>query len=271
MPSERYFEILVSRAPEIVFGAGFKLIAQQLTLPSGRVDLLLEDDAGTKHLVELKKDIAKPEAVRQVFRYLEDFRRLYSGLVCGWVVGNGISAEARTLAETCGVRVLAVAEADYPKISAAKGIDEAELLGDRIVSGVVIGGGVQNFRANGVELEAALSELDGPVRDFAAGLLLREGFSLNSGKMQIAVIYRGVKIGGINRGHKHIFISSNIVLDQQDVETLVESGFRRITKTQARSSHVHVYWKIALDSTHSADKVFNHFSTMIDRRLFSVP
>ncbi|SDX94967.1 hypothetical protein SAMN05444358_1197 [Ruegeria halocynthiae] len=87
--------------------------------------------------------------------------------------------------------------------------------------------------------------------------------------MQIAIIYKGVKIGGINRGHKHNFISSNIILDGADEAVLINNGFVRKTKTQASSSHVHVYWINKIDDVEGLDNVLVHFSTSIDRRLFS--
>ena len=123
MASERFFEILVSLAPEVVFGRGFKVIAQQLTLRSGRVDLVLEDSLGEKHIVELKKDHAKPDAVAQVSRYLGEFKALNKSVtVYGWVVANGIPLATKTLAEECGIRTLAVPTSSYTNIMAAKGI-----------------------------------------------------------------------------------------------------------------------------------------------------
>ena len=268
MASERYLEVLVSRAPEIVFGAGYRLIAQQLTLPSGRVDLVLGDEAGTKHLVELKKDIAKPEAVDQVQRYMEDYRRRSTGKVVGWVVANGISPAAQQVASTVGIRTLAVPEAAYAGIRRAKNLSDADMFGDRVLPGILMGGGVQSFPTNGTSLEAALSELQEPVRGYVASLSRRKGFDLACGKMQIAVIYKGVKIGGLNRAHRHIFVSSNIVLGEEDERQLQANGFVRVTKTQASSAHVHVYWKAGLSETSAADRVFKHFCSKIDDILF---
>ena len=269
MASERYFEILLSRSVTHVFGDGYSLVAQQLTLPSGRIDMLLQDRDGTKHVIEVKKDKAKPDAVDQVTRYVEDFKLQGAGTVRGWVVANEIPEKTGIYAKGKEVRTLAIPERDYPAIMTASGISKEEFLGKRVEAGILIGGGVQSFRKNGVPLEDAVTELSPETRAYVMDQHHAGTFEFQSGKMQIAIIYKGVQIGGINRGHKHNFISSNIILDGADETVLTTNGFVRITKTQASSTHVHVYWKNKIDDVEALDKVLAHFSASIDRRLFS--
>ncbi|MEP3686349.1 MAG: endonuclease NucS domain-containing protein [Sulfitobacter dubius] len=269
MASERYFEILLSRSVMHVFGDGYSLIAQQLTLPSGRIDMLLQHRDGTKHVIEVKKDKAKPHAIDQVTRYVEDFKLHSAGNVQGWVVANEIPEQTDSYAKDNGVRTLAIPEKNYPAIMAVSGISEEELLGKRVEAGILIGGGVQSFRKNGVPLEDAVAELNADMRAYVMHQHHAGTFEFQSGKMQIAIIYKGIKIGGINRGHKHNFISSNIIVDGADEAILTNNGFVRITKTQVSSSHVHVYWKNRIDDVEALDNVLMHFSASIDRRLFA--
>ncbi len=269
MASERYFEILLSRSVKHVFGEEYSLVAQQLTLPSGRIDLLLEHRDGAKHVIEVKKDRAKSDAVDQVSRYVDDFKSQGAKIVYGWVVANEIPEQTDRYARDNEIRTLAIPERGYPAIMAASGISEEELLGKRVEAGILIGGGVQSFRKNAVPLEHAVSELGTDMRAYVLHQLSAGTFDFQSGKMQIAIIYKGVKIGGINRGHKHNFISSNIILDREDEAVLASNGFKRITKTQAGSSHVHVYWKNNIDNVEALHNVLAHFSASIDRRLFS--
>lgn len=269
MASERYFEILLSRATKHVFGEQYKLVAQQLTLPSGRIDLLLQHRNGTKHVIEVKKDRAKADAVDQVIRYVLDFRQQGAKSVQGWVVANEIPEQTATYARQKHVRTLAIPEYKYAAIMAASGVSEEELLGQRIQAGTLIGGGVQSFQKNSVPLEAAVRELNPELRSFVMQELKLGTFYFNSGKMQISIIYKGVKIGGINRGHKHNFISSNIVLNDLDRAVLAENGFIRTTKTQKTSSHTHVYWKNSINDVTALKNVLNHFSRSIERRLYA--
>lgn len=268
MASERYFEILVSLAPDVIFGPNYKVIAQQLTLPSGRIDLLLEDDSGHKHIVEIKKDVAKPDAVKQVLRYVRDYREVYSGVVYGWVVANKISDAALSLAATEGVRTLYVPEMDYMSILAKKGISEELLFGDRVQPGVLMGGGVQKFNSTISDLDVVAERLPEVTGGYLRELLSRSGISFTHGKLQTAIIYKGVKIGGVNG--LHFFVSTNIVTDQKDEAVLQGSGFVRRQKTQASSSHMHVYWTLKPTEIVSADKVISHFVRKIDRILFTV-
>lgn len=269
MANERYFEILLSRSVSHVFGSDYSLVAQQLTLPSGRIDLLLQHRDGSKHVIEVKKDAAKPDAVDQVSRYVSDLKLEGAKNTYGWVVANEIPKYTEIYASNRDVRTRTIAEKDYPLIMEASGISERDLLGKRQEAGVLIGGGVQSFRKNAMPLEDAVAELSADLRSYVMKLQRTGSFAFQSGKMQIVIIYRGVKIGGINRGHKHNYISSNIVLDEKDEAALVSHGFERITKTQASSSHVHVYWKNKIDNVEALQGVLAHFSVSIDRRLFS--
>lgn len=268
MPNERYFEILLSRAVPIVFGDHFSLIAQQLTLPSGRVDLLLQDNAGAKHIVEVKKDQAKLEAVLQVMRYVADFRQIANTPVFGWVVANSIPQQTKLFADENGIGCLAVPFDQYGAIMQQAGLTEPELMGERVQQGILMGGGVQQFRANAVTFDEAASLLPEPTQAFVRTLAQTEYFSFACGKMQMAIIFKGIKIGGFNRSHRHVFISSNIVLDAQDEAALDSNGFVMVRKTQESSTHMHVYWKTGLTQIAGTQRVIEHFCRSIDRRLF---
>lgn len=269
MPNERYLEILVSRSVGIVFGPGYSLVGQQLTLPSGRVDLFLVDSKGCRHIVELKKDAAKPEAVDQVHRYVTDFRRLYSGRVEGWVVANSISPAAAMRAAELSVRTLSVPEERYPALMEASGLSIQDMYGDRVAAGILLGGGVQTFRKNGVVLEEAVSLLPPQVRACIVELGMDPRVSFSAGKMQIIVLYGGIKIGGMNSSHRQFYVSSNVVISKDDEDMLLANGFLRVTKSQATSSHVHVYWKSKLTNTEGAVAVFRHFFAVVDKRVFT--
>jgi hypothetical protein len=270
MPNERYFEILLSRAVPIVFGDHFFLIAQQLTLPSGRVDLLLQDKDGAKHILEIKKDQAKPEAVSQVMRYVADFKQISNAPVFGWVVANDIPELTKRFAEQHGIRCRAVPFGQYDAIMQKAGLTEAELMGERVQQGILMGGGVQQFKANGVTFEEAASQLPEPTQAFVRRLAEVEYLSFSCGKMQMAIMFKGIKMGGFNRSHRHVFISSNIVLDVHDEDVLKANGFAMIRKTQESSSHMHVYWKAGLSQVARTQRVIEHFCRSIDRRLFGI-
>lgn len=269
MANERYLEILLTRSIPSVFGKDYSLVAQQLTLPSGRLDFVLEHINGSKHIIELKKDNAKPDAVDQVLRYLQDYQSLYKGHVCGWVVANGIPPETKEYAEFKKVKTLAVPTNTYSNIMSSVGLTESDLLGQRVQAGILIGGGVQNFRKNAVPFEMAIGELEDKVKIFVLSLREEDKFEFTCGKMQIVITYKGVKIGGINRSHRQNFVTSNIVLNSSDESILIDNGFTMIRKTQKSSSHIHVYWKNKIGATNEMRNVINYFSNSIEQKLFS--
>ena len=269
MASERYFEILLSLSVTYTFGSRYSLVAQQLTLPSGRIDLLLQHRGGAKHVIEVKKDKAKPDAVDQVIRYVEDFKLQGAEIVRGWVVANEIPKQTELYAIKNNIRTLAIPEKDYTAIMTAANVSEEDLLGKRVQAGILIGGGVQSFTKNSVPIEDAVTELSADLRAYVMNKRSAGTFEFQSGKMQIAITYKGVKIGGINRVHKQNYISSNIILDGADEAALINNGFVRITKTQGSSTHMHVYWKNRINEVQALDNVLTHFSASIERRLFS--
>ncbi|SDX94997.1 Protein of unknown function DUF91 [Ruegeria halocynthiae] len=182
MASERYFEILLSRSVTHVFGDGYSLVAQQLTLPSGRIDMLLQHQDGTKHVIEVKKDKAKPDAVDQVTRYVEDFKLQGADIVQGWVVANEIPEKTDIYAKGNKVRTLAIPESDYLEIMTASGISDQELLGKRVEASILIGGEVQSFRKNEVPLEDAVTELNADMRAYVLHQHHAGTFEFQAGK-----------------------------------------------------------------------------------------
>jgi len=59
---------------------GLILIAEQYDLPSGKVDILARDKAGTEVILELKYPVASSAIVGQLLRYREDLRRKTASL-----------------------------------------------------------------------------------------------------------------------------------------------------------------------------------------------
>ena len=140
---ERTFEIIVTNNISDVFGQGFRLSAQQLSSPSGRIDLLVTN--GRKNwIVELKKGQANRRAIDQVLKYVDHYRSV-GELVEGWIVAHEISATIERQANDLGIRTTAVPISRCEELTAKAGLDEAALSGVRIQAGVVRGGGAMRF------------------------------------------------------------------------------------------------------------------------------
>lgn len=266
--NERYFEILISRSVEKIFGSGFQVSAHQMTVPSGRIDLLLSENDNALHVLEIKKGNAVPSSVDQALRYTADVQRYTSKIVQGWVVSHGFKEYTMIYAQDKNIRTLAISEDRCAALIAENGLTEIELTGKRVLPGILIGGGVQTYKKNSVPHEIAVSELPQETASFLSLLLSNLSFTSASGKNQTTIVYKGIKIGGFNRSHKHVFITSALVLSRTDRELLIQNGFVERQKTQESSSHVHVYWTNKLSAINEIRVVVEYFCAEIDRRLY---
>ena len=266
--NERYFEILISRSVKTIFGSGFQVSAHQMTVPSGRIDLLLSENENALHVLEIKKGNAVPSSVDQALLYTEDVQKFTSKIVQGWVVSHGFKEKTRSYAQTKNIRTLAISEDDCAGLIAENGLTEIELTGKRVLPGILIGGGVQAYKKNSVPHEIAVSELSQETASFLSSLLSNPSFTSASGKNQTTIVYKGIKIGGFNRTAKHVFITSALVLKLSDREILAQKGFVERQKTQESSSHVHVYWTNKLSAISEIRYVVEYFCAEIDRRLY---
>ena len=241
---ERAFEILVRNCLEDIFGIGWHLIAQQLTLPSGRLDLLIADGFDNRHLLELKKGRATPAAIAQTVRYAKELSALLDGApVMPWVIAHELPTQVAEQAAIAGVKTLGISLAKCETLMMARGLDERDLLGDRRIAGVLHGGSGKAELWESVDNEEAFSEIPATMTSLLRQLERAAHFIVHSGRMQTAVYYRGVKLGGVNRKHRHCYISDGVVLRNEFVEFLLHHGFRRKCKTQASSSHEHIWWQ----------------------------
>ena len=104
---EREFEILIRTLPRAFLPSGWVLIAQQLSLPSGRLDMLYSDKTGVRHVVELKKGKAPKSAIEQVLSYANDLRSQgKKACVVPWIIANEISKATENYAHENKVRTL---------------------------------------------------------------------------------------------------------------------------------------------------------------------
>jgi hypothetical protein len=84
---ERDIEDHIANSPTIV-GSNLKLAGRQLTVPSGRIDLLLEDNNGGKIIIEVKLGRVGRDALNQIKRYIRDLRQ--NNKVSGVIVCEGV-------------------------------------------------------------------------------------------------------------------------------------------------------------------------------------
>ncbi|WMW26141.1 endonuclease NucS [Methanolobus sediminis] len=73
---EKYIEDMVFMQPNLV-EPGMKVISRQLTIPTGRIDLLLENEAGEIVILEIKKGFPRDDVVAQVLSYKGDIEDRY--------------------------------------------------------------------------------------------------------------------------------------------------------------------------------------------------
>lgn len=266
--NERSLEIIVRSCPEAVFGPGWSLRAQQLSLPSGRIDLLLSNGEGELQLVELKKGSATPAAVDQVLRYLIDLRvELDDAPVIPWVVGHSATKRTVDYANNRGVRVLAVPLERCSEIMTKHGITESILLGRRKDGMVISGGGAKRGLRQSIPNHVAYASMPPQT---AAWLEVQEHahhMDVATGGIQTVLHYRGVKLGGVNRTARGgvAYIASGVVLTAEQEQRLIDLGFRRMTKTKRDSPHEHIWWEILSAEVEAFGSAVQEAKELIDR------
>jgi hypothetical protein len=86
---EKDVEEHIAYSPNMV-GKGMKLVGRQVNVPSGRIDLLLEDEKGNTTVVEVKQGRIGHDALRQIQRYIHDLRqgneKVFGIIVCSGVL-----------------------------------------------------------------------------------------------------------------------------------------------------------------------------------------
>jgi hypothetical protein len=248
---ERTFEVILSRYSQGLLPHGWVLEGQQIGLGGGILDLLFRDGDGVRHLVELKKGTATLLAIDQVLQYAEVLREAGGGACVPWVVAHSIpAAVARTAAER-GVSTLAISASACEKALELQGVLLADIVPLRRRTGTSLSGGAGDVWA-AVDNEAAFAEMPSGMSELMVSLCARPEFSLNSGKIQTIIRYRGVKLGGVNRKNQpHGYLTSGVLVAEAERKRVAGLGFRWMEKHQSGSRHVHTWFQIAI-SEHAA-------------------
>lgn len=103
--SESIIEQFITKNPELL-EEGMKKIENQLTVHSGRIDLLLETKTGDLILLEVKAGLPKDDVVTQVLSYVDDVKSLYpSRNVIPSILSCGCSERIINAARNTGIRI----------------------------------------------------------------------------------------------------------------------------------------------------------------------
>lgn len=86
---EKDIEDYVADNPELI-GTGLKLIGRQLTIGTGRLDLLFEDKNQNLVIVELKFNPIGRKAIRQIQDYISHLRKHTKNKVSGIILCSGV-------------------------------------------------------------------------------------------------------------------------------------------------------------------------------------
>ena len=266
---EREFEILLTSYKNEFFPNDWKLVAQQLGLPGGRLDLLYKDGNKVLQLVEIKKGRAPKKTIEQVLGYLKDLAAENpTKKVMAWVVAHSIGNEVKAYALEHGVNTLEIPESKCYQVMEKCGVSENDLLGVRLRQGV-LNGGNGGIRAGNTDNNQAFSEMPQNIETFFRELIREPGLKVHSGNMQSTIAYQGLKLGGYNRKHRkgHWYISSGIVISP-DFEQLLDSlSFERMTKIQKGSLHEHIWWELRKEKVPNFQKVMKYAKNLIDKSL----
>ncbi len=228
---ERSLEIVCVNAPERIFGSEWKVIAQQLTVPSGRLDILLSDSKGTMCVVELKKGAANTDALNQVQRYQNDLRLSFpENNVTSCVLAHSVPSETACKASEMGVNCIELSLAEIDQIRLEFNLDDALLIGTRKIKGIISGGQARKATNSTLSNEEAFSEMPECLKILMGGLEQTANFRIYSMKMQTIILYHEIKIGGINRKHRGgcAYIAIGVVNSESFVTNLNALGFREM-------------------------------------------
>lgn len=168
--NERQMEIIVSRGLESVLGEGHRLLAQQVGLDSGRLDLLVSRPDGSLMVVELKKGLLTRNHVDQVKKYSDTLCMDIGKHVAAMVIAQEAHPRTADLADRRGVHFNAISEERLHEIAKQIGLSEADLLGNRRKNGVLFGGGSGTGLRTSVPLQHALAECPDPIRRLVESL-----------------------------------------------------------------------------------------------------
>ena len=239
--NERDFEIIFAHHLEHYLGVGWRLVGQQMSLNIGRIDMLVADPSGGRHIIELKKGSPQVACIEQVLAYRQTFLAESSVDAVCWIVANEISSRLHVAAQAAGVRTLAIAESDLFSRSAV-----CKLNGPRKTGDGIFGGETKHGLRNVIDEAIAYEQL--PTIEFKKSyntLKAIPKLHMASGLMQTVIKYRGIKIGGINRTTKggHFYISNGLVLTAETQAILLRYGGRRDEGKQAHKTHKHVFYE----------------------------
>ena len=262
---ERAFEILITRNIPQVFGDGFALIAQQLSIPGGRIDLLVSNGR-LQFIVELKKGRATKNAIDQVASYVAHFTSVGAGYR-GWLVAHQVPTDVTAYAAANDIRTTALSLEHCGALQRHAGLDDEALLGVRVEAGVIKGGGAMQSAKRQISFSEALSEMAPDARLLFRNISAVRGVEIVSGAMQSMIAFKGIKIGGLRRRNPVFYISSGLIVSPDDEKFLSRRGFSRKTKQQAGSSHEHVWYEIAAVHVDAMSEAIWHFTGRIDRLL----
>lgn len=270
---ERELEILVRLCTPDIFPKGWRLIAQQLTLPSGRLDMLYADKKDIRQVVELKKGKAKIDSVDQAVGYAQDLiKQLNDKNVIPWVVAHEISMDVVKYAKECGVKTLEISTSYCQELITKYNLNEADLLGARRQKGILHGGSGKGGIRNPIDNQEVYKVLPQSVAKVLSSTEKKPNFLVRSGGMQTVIHYRGVKLGGYNRMHRggHAYITEGVVLNDDMVNQLKSFGFRKMRKTQKGSNHEHIWWEISSNHIEQFAKALDAAQNVVDRSLLII-
>ena len=265
--NERQMEIIVSRGIESVLGAGHRLVAQQLGLDRGRLDLLVLRPDGGLMVIELKKGRLTRNSVEQVRNYADALSTDTASPVTAMVIAQEALSRTADFAERRGVRLKTISESLLHETARQIGLSKADLLGDRRKAGVLFGGGT-GLRTS-VPLYSALAECPEPIRRLVESLDAGVKHArFNAGTTQIVLHYRGIKVGGLNRRERggHTYVSTGVVLSSEHEGTLGRNRFVRMRRNTT-GTHEHIWWELSWsvrEYAHLSDNAYRFFFDVID-------
>jgi len=265
---ERSLEIVVRHAYRDIFGDDWIHTAQQMGLPSGRIDLLFQDGAGILHVVELKKGPAVAGAINQVLGYAGDLGQIFpEKKVVPWVVANSIPSAVEAKASALGVQVRGIAENEVRAMMVQHRLGEADLVGPRRGARILHGGGSKRGLRSQVDNEIAFREMPLEVANLMRLWESDSRFEIASGGMQTTIWYRGVKLGGVNRQHRGgvAYLAEGVAISLEYEQAIERSGFRRTEKTQTGSNHVHVWWETPWTNLDGIQSGFTAAKAVVER------
>ena len=270
--NERQMEIIISRGLESVLGEGHRLLAQQIGLDSGRLDLLVSRPDGSLMVVELKKGRLTNSHVDQVRNYSDTLCTDIGKYVAAMVIAQEAHPRTTDLAKRSGVRFKAISEEQLHELARQIGLSESDLLGDRRENGVLFGGGNGTGLRTSVPLDQALAECPDPIRRLVESLEATVKHArFNAGTTQIVLHYRGIKVGGLNRRDRRgcSYVATGVVLSPQHENILARNRFMRMTRNTT-GKHEHVWWDLSWSVSEYArltENAYRYFFKLIDDAL----